>query len=147
MLELDDIIEWHKEGLRLPLQTKIQRQTPNDQNIEIVEMEEPEEIARNLDDNETINQLEPENQIVEMEKENPEDIAHNLDKNETINQAESENQIVEMEEPIPKEIAQNHDGNQSIEVEYDRDLAMRMYNKIKTWYEEQLQALEHIKTT
>ncbi len=57
---------------------------------------------RNLDENKTINQPEPENQIVEMEESLPEDITLNPDENETINQPEPENQIVDMEEQNQK---------------------------------------------
>ena len=94
LLVLDDIIEWHKEELKSPLLIIITKQTPYDQNIEMED--------RNLDENKTINQPEPENQIVEMEESLPEDITLNPDENETINQPEPENQIVDMEEQNQK---------------------------------------------
>ncbi|MFM7987796.1 MAG: hypothetical protein ACKPKO_51640, partial [Candidatus Fonsibacter sp.] len=77
LLELDDIIEWHKEELKSPLMS-INLQEPENQ---IVEMEEQnqEDITQNADENETIKQTEPENQIVEMEEQNQEDIAQNAD--------------------------------------------------------------------
>ncbi|MFM7980915.1 MAG: hypothetical protein ACKPKO_16510, partial [Candidatus Fonsibacter sp.] len=78
------------------------------------------------------------------------DNTQNIDENEMIKQLEPENQIVEMEEHNQEEIAHNPDDNQSIEVEEqsdDYELAMTIYNKIKQWHEEQLQALENLKPT